>query len=540
MKSFPSQNLISQFRTRATATMGVFSLLGLITLSWRPFFSTPFSPIDDHEIVAYLSHRSENGWLSVWTGIYQFSPMKLLPDSPHWRPGIWMARIVEAEIFGASSVGFAFVRLTSLLVSASLLCVALNLLLERLEFRVRGPYERRFISTLFFVVFVSSPLWTDVYGRHLAAERHLILGIALVTCGFAFAGSRRPAARRLSGTTLILIGLTVLVISKENATYLGPAFGLFALCGKDQLWRRLSRVQVLWLVMVITPLWIIGCSTVFRSTFRGTALQVPYAGEIGLFQLPLLLLELPSNGYFCVLSASLVVVVLLRELRQNALLTRTLVFFTIVVVLEHVFVRSVGVTAPRYWAVSFAIALLGLALTASSVIGSRVPLVHSSLKMFLFLFALVCSVTGLVTVNNNLSWLRDLSQEWNFGVEAIADEVRQVNAETILIIVDPPPRDASGRVEKTYSMVKFLDWQLDKSVDFELALLETPSSQRYDVSSFQNLLKVAVEGTRLNGGVDIRPFDSSKHSRRFCVLYSTSGRGSPHLDNCLGVRRFTL
>lgn len=540
MKSLPPRNLVSQFWTRATAAMGVFSLLGLITLSWRPLFSTPFSPIDDHEIVTYLSHRSGNGWLSVLTGIYDFSPMKLVPDSPHWRPGIWIVRIVEAEILGANSFGFAFVRLTSLLVSSSLLSVGLKLLLERLDFRVRGAYERRFITTLFFVTFVSSPVWTDVYGRHLAAERHLVLGIALVTCGFAFAGSGRPAARRLSGTNLILTGLTVLVISKENATYLGPAFGLFALCSKDQLWRSLSRVQVLWLVMVITPLWITGCSTVFQSTFRGTALQVPYAGEIGLLQLLVLLLDLPSNGYFCALAASLVVVVLLRELRQNALLTRTLIFFTIVVVLEHVFVRSVGVTAPRYWAVSFSIALLGVALTASSVMSSRVPLVHSSLKIVLFLFALVCSVTGLVTVNNNLSWLRDLSQEWNYGVEAIADEVRQVNAETILIIVDPPPRDASGRVEKTYSMVKFLDWQLDKSVDFELALLETPSSQRYDVPSFQNLLKVAVEGTRLNGGVDIRAFDSSKHSRRFCVLYSTSGRGSPHLDNCLGVRRFTL
>jgi len=520
--------------------MGVFLLLGLITWSWRPLFSTPFSPIDDHEIVTYLSHRSGNGLSSIWTGIYEYSPMKLVPDSIHWRPGIWIVRIVEAEILGANSFGFAFVRLTSLLVSAGLLSLALKQLLERLNFRVRGAYERRFISTLFFVTLVSSPVWTDVYGRHLAAERHLVLGIALVTCGFAFAGSGRPASRRLSGTNLILTGLTVLVISKENATYLGPAFGLFALCAKDQLWRSLSRVQVLWLVMVITPLWITGCSTVFRSTFRGTALQVPYAGEVGLLQLPVLLLDLPSNGYFCALAASLVVVVLMRELRQNALLTRTLIFFTIVVVLEHVFVRSVGVTAPRYWAVSFAIALLGVALTASSVMSSRVPLVHSSLKIILFLFALVCSVTGLFTVNNNLSWLRDHSQEWNHKIAEIAEDARRVNAETILIIVDPPPKDASGRVEKTYSMIKFLDWQLDKSVDFEFALLEMPSTQRYDAPSFQNLVMVAAEGTTLNGGVDIRSFKTSKNSRRFCVLYSTSGRGSPFLDGCLDVRRFTL
>ena len=540
MKLYGKQALGPTRFRRAMTSAVVATLLGGVTWSWLPFFSATFFPIDDHEIVTYLSHRNKNGISSIFTGIYEFSPMKFVPNSTHWRPSIWIIRIVEAELFGSNFLGFALVRVTGLLFAGGFLSLALVFLLERTALGSGKVRELRFISALHLLLFVSSPLWTDVYGRNLAAERHLILSIAFAMLGYAIARNAQSLTRKRRGTSLILVGLTLFAISKENATYLVPAFGLFSLYSKDQFWRSVSRVQLFWLAFIILPLWITGCTTVFRSTFRGTSLEVPYAGDIGLTQLPLLLLKLPLNGYFGALGACLLIVLLSRQLRRNELLKRTLVFFTVVVVLEHVFIGVVGVSAPRYLAVSFGLTLFGMAMTCYCLVESRGSFEGSTLLVFFAGSALVCAVTGFLAVREDLTWLRDQSQEWNHEIEEIAERAEKVNADAIVIIVDPPGKGASGRVEKAYSLIKFLDWRLKKSVDFELVLLEMPSSQRYDSLSFRNLFSVATEGTTLNGGVVVRPFESSKSVKRLCVLYSTSGRESQVVDYCSSTQRFTL
>jgi len=522
-------------------TVGFFLLvICVMAVSWRPFFASYLFPIDDHEIVTYLAYRREKSVLAMWTGVFDFSPMHAIPNTQHWRPLVWISRIVEAELYGANLFWYASARLANLLISAGLFTSALFLYLKSQSQRTATPAHVLGVCSAFFLVFLSSPLWTDVYGRHLAAERHLVLSMAVMALGFGITTSTGSSSTKTHGISVFLIGLTLLALSKENAIYLVPAFGVAALAGEPRQWRCLNRPQLAWVFCVISPLWLTACTSVVRTTINGGSLYVPYSGQVGFAEGRSILAQLPLNGYLLCSVLSLLICRISSSRLGSGNIPRMIAFIAGVLAAEHFFTRVVGVSAPRYEAIAFCLTLVSLAL-AAAVVRNGVAAQRSSLFFSLiFGCALVFAVSGFSKTHDHLEWFRREGRVWNAEVSRIAESARYLEAEVLLIVVDPPSEYESGRVEKTYSLIKFLDWQLEKTVEFEIALQELGDSQRFHRPSFANLRNVADSGARLNGNVVIRPYVGPTDERRLCVLYSSSGRQSPTVDSCLRVIRFTL
>ena len=507
----------------------------------RPLFSARFHPIDDHEFAAMMTLDNSSLVESMYVAIFRMSPFADFPLNVHWRPLVWIVRAIEAHLFQEQVwMYFAFRSLLLFLLGLTVFRCGLAIA-KHIRPRQDITISSRILSLSLAVMAVSSPALHDVFGRLLPGEMYTLLGIGCLSVAW---WGCPPHGLRIddvvtSAPLLFALGLVLILGGKEDGLILFPSalacFGFRHTVG--HLRRDLAFFTVLSLSAII---WIAGIAALgYNLILKGA--RIPYQSfdddSSGLKKIFGSILNV-SRDEVLVLTFGVSVTILFVLFGVRAL-ARFCGFLTVLLLVEFIYISSVPVTAPRYGTVqAFAVILLVLCLSQYVLKAAS-----ASRNTKAFVIVLVTLVPLALTAQNVQEFERLtrrytlISLDWHDELTRISSLAEELAVSQILVVVDPPKESAIGRLEKTFSLGKFLRLKMRSKFDMFLGVMENEAPSA-DKNASRALTRAADFGYSDSAGIIYRSYRDLGNVSTLCILYSESGRDFNLREFCQRTIRF--
>lgn len=524
----------------------LFILAACSFWTMAPLARARFHPIDDHEFAAMLSLQEQSVFRRLIVKSLDMSPLAGYPEGLHWRPIVWMSRAVESEIFGTRVWAYFFYR--------SILLSLLGLLVFVIGLSFANYFEpgshrsliRTAPSLAVALLAIANPHQNDVFGRLLPGEMYTLLGLGLWTIVLF---SSRPGSRidRVDLVTLSLFlpaGLLLLGSGKEDGVVLFPLALVFGFTGIRNILRQERQLFIRLGLAVASFSWFAGSySLIFSLVYRGSRLPYqPLEEERSRVEVVQHALGAISGSQWLLLALVFLITLLFYLLRASCA-SRVCAFLSCLILVEVIYTSSVSVTAPRYEAVRVLAALIVVSALIQFII-SR----FEKMKLWRPVVVNVVIFTLAMLTLSNANKQRalneryvEISVEWQAEIDLISNKIRSTDFEQILVVVDPPKPSSIGRLEKTFSLGKFLRYEFRGSSSLP-TYMEVMDSRApgLDGNARRALERVERNGSIDAAGVIFGRLEDFKNLPTFCIVYSESGREFRLRSLCREVHRLAL
>jgi len=554
----PRTPLPQKHRSVISVLWGVLaSALVSLTSVWLYFSDLRFGKlglIDDHEYLSYLGSDRMIAWSEI-PAILSQTEAGSWGESPRFRPGYYLLRILQTKFFLGDGQLWYSSRLVLFAFSLFLLGITLWVLVGRVLQVARlssgvVTLLQFGVMTWAIMAFISVGSWGDIVTRLGPSESFVFLGLSLMSFGLMVIHS---GPRSWIGNVIANFGFILAVTNKENGIFLIVPLVIFVLIQlrKDDFTKLylaplfISTLMGVWVVsgvfLAITKsetdiygdqrtisggLAALGSDP--RTILISTLLVIVIALELGINQSLNIKAEVKDRS----------VLSLMRRYPMSLVaLSVTCIFYA-----EHYFYQnSLGgdVFQPARYGMLTELAMAVMSLTAVLLaLRSIGVLKRGILAMGLMV---VSTLLSFWLMSSSLGTISHAAANYPTASKgAVAQKAQQmVIIETMSQSLEAAPdmqvlifADEPYDFERVYSLPLFLDFYSGREVAF---YLETRIPDELKPDELSQGLSDWLDGISLNGGWKISPireFDSDKPT--MCVYFGQLVE-SDYCDTTLGL-----